>query len=565
MTEHTDIDPRVPHGGLSQVRGATDVALSDSTVHALLAVAARRWPERDAVVFVDQQLRFTWQQLLDEVEAAAAGLWALGVRHGDRVGIWSPNRAEWLLTQFATARIGAILVNINPAYRLSELEYSLTQSGVMLLVTAAAFKSSNYLGLLQNLGVGRDEDASKLPSLRCVVRMGDEATLGMKNWPQMVALGRKQTTMLPNESELRCQDPINIQFTSGTTGAPKGATLTHHNIVNNAIAVARCMKFSETDALCIPVPLYHCFGMVLAVLACVATGAKMVFPGEGFDPRATLAAVEAERCTALHGVPTMFIAELDHPEFALFDLATLRTGIMAGAPCPVEVMKRVQHEMHMYEVTIAYGMTETSPVSFQSATDDPLEKRVSTVGRILPHLEVKVVGADGRVVPVGEKGELCTKGYSLMQGYWNDPERTADAVRDGWMHTGDLATLDEQGYCNIVGRVKDMVIRGGENVYPREVEEFLFRHPKVAAVQVFGVPDARYGEELAAWIIAKPGQACTEDEIRDFCRDQIAHYKVPRYIRFVDELPVTVTGKPQKFVMRAAMMRELGLKAEATA
>ncbi len=301
------------------------------------------------------------------------------------------------------------------------------------------------------------------------------------------------------------------------------------------------------------------------MLACVATGAKMVFPGEGFEPRATLAAVEAERCTALHGVPTMFIAELDLPEFARFDLATLRTGIMAGAPCPVEVMKRVQHEMHMHEVTIAYGMTETSPVSFQSATDDPLEKRVSTVGRILPHLEVKIVDADGRVVPVGEKGELCTRGYSVMQGYWNDPERTADAVRDGWMHTGDLATLDEQGYCNIVGRVKDMVIRGGENVYPREVEEFLFRHPKVAAVQVFGVPDARYGEELAAWIIPKPGQACTEDEIRDFCRDQIARYKVPRYIRFVDELPVTVTGKPQKFVMRAAMMRELGLKAAATA
>ena len=390
-------------------------------------------------------MRFTWRQLLDEVEVAAAGLWALGVRRGDRVGIWSPNRAEWLLTQFATARIGALLVNINPAYRLSELEYALNQSGVMLLVTATAFKSSNYLGLLQSLGVGRDPDASKLPWLRCVVRMGDEATPGMKNWPQMVALGRTQTVMLPNERELRCQDPINIQFTSGTTGAPKGATLTHHNIVNNAIAAAHCMKLSEADALCIPVPLYHCFGMVLGVLACVATGAKMVFPGEGFEPRATLAAVEAERCTALHGVPTMFIAELDHPEFARFDLATLRTGIMAGAPCPVEVMKRVQHEMHMHEVTIAYGMTETSPVSFQSATDDPLEKRVSTVGRILPHLEVKIVGADGRVVPVGEMGELCTSGYSVMQGYWNDPERTAEAVRDGWMHTGDLATLDDAG------------------------------------------------------------------------------------------------------------------------
>jgi fatty-acyl-CoA synthase len=559
------MDPRVPQGGLSHVRGATDVALSDSTVHGLLATAARRWPERDAAVFVEQQLRFTWQQLLNEVEAAAAGLWALGVRCGDRVGIWSPNRAEWLLTQFATARIGAILVNINPAYRLSELEYSLKQSGVMLLVTAAAFKSSNYIGMLQGLGVGRADATSKLPLLRGVVRMGDGATPRMTNWAEMMALGRTQTAKLPDERELKCHDPINIQFTSGTTGAPKGATLTHHNIVNNAIAVARCMKFSEADALCMPVPLYHCFGMVLGVLASVATGAKLVFPGEGFEPGATLAAVEAERCTALHGVPTMFIAELDHPEFKRFDLATLRTGIMAGAPCPVEVMKRVNQDMHMREVTIAYGMTETAPVSFQSATDDPIEKRVSTVGRILPHLEVKIVDADGRVVPVGEKGELCTRGYSVMQGYWNDPERTAEAVRDGWMYTGDLATLDEQGYCNIVGRVKDMVIRGGENVYPREVEEFLFRHPKVAAAQVFGVPDARYGEELAAWIILRPGHTCTEDEIRDFCRDQIAHYKVPRYIRFVEKLPVTVTGKPQKFVMRAAMMRELGLEEAATA
>jgi fatty-acyl-CoA synthase len=412
---------------------------------------------------------------------------------------------------------------------------------------------------LQNLGTGR------LPGLRTLVRMGDEATAGMRNWHELMSLGREQLRQLPAESVLDCDDAINIQFTSGTTGAPKGATLTHHNIVNNAIAVARCMRFTQDDALAIPVPLYHCFGMVLGVLACVSTGAKMVFPGEGFEPRATLAAVEAEACTALHGVPTMFIAELDHPEFALFDLRTLRTGIMAGAPCPVEVMKRVQREMHMREVTIAYGMTETSPVSFQSATDDPLDKRVSTVGRILPHLEVKIVDGDGNAVPVGEKGELCTKGYSVMQGYWNDPERTSESVRHGWMHTGDLATLDGEGYCNIVGRVKDMVIRGGENVYPREVEEFLFTHPKVAAVQVFGVPDARYGEELAAWIITKPGQSCTEDEIRAFCREQIAHYKVPRYIRFVEELPVTVTGKPQKFIMREAMVRELGLMPPATA
>ena len=563
MTEH--VVPRVPHGGLSQVRGETDVALSDSTVHGLLAAAARRWPERAAAVFVAQGVRVTWRELLDEAEAVAAGLWSLGVRRGDRVGIWSPNRVEWLLTQFATARIGAILVNINPAYRLSELEHTLRLSGVVLLVTAAAFKSSNYLELLRSLGVGRDEGTSRLPSLRCVVRLGDDATAGMTNWRQMVALGRQQASVLPSEDELCCRDPINIQFTSGTTGAPKGATLTHHNIVNNAIATGRCMRLSEFDALGIPVPLYHCFGMVLGVLACAATGAKMVFPGEGFDPSATLAAVEAVRCTALHGVPTMFIAELDHAHFARFDLTSLRTGIMAGAPCPIEVMKRVQQQMHMHEVTIGYGMTETSPVSFQSATDEPLDKRVTTVGRVLPHLEVKIVDADGGVVPVGEKGELCTRGYSVMQGYWNDAERTADAVRDGWMHSGDLAMLDAQGYCNIVGRVKDVVIRGGENVYPREVEEFLFRHPKVAAVQVFGVPDSRYGEEVAAWIILRSGEACTEGEIRDFCRDQIAHYKVPRFIRFVEALPVTVTGKAQKFLMREAMMRELGLTAAATA
>ena len=554
-----------PIEGLSHVRGPTDEPLSDATVAALLAATVQRWSDRTAVVFCEQGVRWSWSELLDQVERAAAALQRLGVRKGDRVGIWSPNRSEWLVTQFATARIGAILVNVNPAYRIAELEYALNKAEVGVLITAAAFKSSNYLGMLQNLGLGPDGRSARLPHLRQVVRMGDEPTAGMLNWPLMMDSGAGHEHALPPLASLQCHDPINIQFTSGTTGAPKGATLTHHNIVNNAIAVARCMRLTEHDALAVPVPLYHCFGMVLAVLACVASGAKMVFPGEGFDARATLAAVQAERCTALHGVPTMFIAELDHPEFASFDLTTLRTGIMAGAPCPVEVMKRVQRDMHMTEVTIAYGMTETSPVSFQSATDDPLDKRVATVGRVLPHLEVKVVDIDGSVVPVGEKGELCTKGYSVMQGYWNDPARTAEAIRDGWMHTGDLGVIDAEGYCNIVGRVKDMVIRGGENVYPREVEEFLFRHPKVAAVQVFGVPDARYGEELCAWIITKPGQACTEDEIRTFCREQIAHYKMPRYIRFVDELPVTVTGKPQKFLMRDAMMRELGLSLQASA
>ena len=553
---------RLPVDGQSLVRGATDVPLSDDTVHQMLAHAAARWPQRDAAVFVEQGVRWTWARLLAEVERAAAGLAAWGVAKGDRVGIWSPNRAEWLVTQFATARIGAILVNINPAYRLSELEYALNKAGVGVLVTAPAFKTSNYLGMLQNLGFGADGHSARLPQLRHVVRMGDETTAGMRRWAELLDSGG---AVPAPQVPLHCRDAINIQFTSGTTGAPKGATLTHHNIVNNGRAVADCMRLSEADALCIPVPLYHCFGMVLAVLACVARGSKMVFPGEGFEPRATLAAVEAEACTALHGVPTMFIAELDHPEFRTFDLSRLRTGIMAGAPCPIEVMRRVQKDMHMHEVTIADGMTETSPVSFQSATDDPLDKRVATVGRVLPHLEVKIVDEAGGIVPVGAKGELCTRGYSVMQGYWADPERTADAIRDGWMHTGDLATLDEQGYCNIVGRVKDMVIRGGENVYPREVEEFLFRHPKVAAVQVFGVPDLRYGEELCAWIITKPGQACTEDEIRDFCREQIAHYKQPRYIRFVQELPVTVTGKPQKFVMREAMIKDLGLTVQATA
>jgi fatty-acyl-CoA synthase len=556
---------RAPIDGLSHVRGPTDEPLSEATVAGLLAAAVRRWPDRTAAVFCEQGVRWSWRELLDQVERAAAALKRLGVRKGERVGIWSPNRSEWLVTQFASARIGAILVNVNPAYRIAELEYALNKAEVGVLVTAAAFKSSNYLGMLQNLGLGPDGRSARLPLLRQVVRIGDEATAGMLNWPLMMDSGAGHEHALPVLESLHCREPINIQFTSGTTGAPKGATLTHHNIVNNAIAVARCMRLTEHDALAIPVPLYHCFGMVLAVLACVASGAKMVFPGEGFDARATLAAVQAERCSALHGVPTMFIAELDHPEFAQFDLTTLRTGIMAGAPCPIEVMKRVQRDMHMSEVTIAYGMTETSPVSFQSATDDPLDKRVATVGRVLPHLEVKVVDIDGRIVPVGEKGELCTKGYSVMQGYWNDPARTAEAIRDGWMHTGDLGVIDAEGYCNIVGRVKDMVIRGGENVYPREVEEFLFRHPKVAAVQVFGVPDARYGEELCAWIITKPGQACTEDEIRALCREQIAHYKMPRYIRFVDELPVTVTGKPQKFLMRDAMMRELGLAVQASA
>ena len=561
-----------PVAGRSQVRGATQPPLSDLTIPELLAQTAARFGDRPAAIFREQGIRWTWAEFAAEVDALAAGLQGLGLRKGDRLGIWSPNRSEWVVTQFATARIGVILVNINPAYRLFELEYALELSGCRAIVSAERLKTSQYLEMLRSAAPELDTCApgalrsQRLPDLEFVIRLGSESTPGMLNYGDLLARGRAALASAPLAAPaLDCHDAINIQFTSGTTGSPKGATLTHHNVVNNARYIALAMRFTEADSLAIPVPLYHCFGMVLAVLACVSTGAAMVFPGESFDAGATLAAVAEERCTALHGVPTMFIAELDHPDFARFDLASLRTGIMAGSPCPIETMKRVVSQMHMREVTIAYGMTETSPVSFQSSTSDPLERRVSTVGRIQPHLEVKIVDADGQVVAVGEKGELCTRGYSVMKGYWGDPQRTREAVRDGWMHTGDLATIDADGYCNIVGRVKDMLIRGGENVYPREIEEFLFRHPKVQSVQVFGVPDPKYGEEIAAWIVVKPGQQCSESEIRDFCRDQIAHYKVPRYIRFVDELPMTITGKVQKFVMRERMIAELGLTETRTA
>ena len=561
MTLHHALPhPRTPSSGLSHVRGFDDQPLSNACLHELLAQAVQRWPERDAAIFCAEGIRWSWAEFQNQVNAAAAALHALGVRCGDRVGIWSPNRSEWLVTQFATARLGVILVNINPAYRVAELAYALNKASVSVLVSASRFKTSDYLGMLVQLGFGKA--GTQLPTLRHVVRLGPGGHADMRDWSTLMAEGH---TSLPDAQSLNAHQAINIQFTSGTTGAPKGATLTHHNIVNNAIAVAACMRLSEQDRLCIPVPLYHCFGMVLSVLACTSVGAAMVFPGEGFDPVETLSAVQAERCTALHGVPTMFIAELDHPEFTRFDLSTLRTGIMAGAPCPIEVMRRVQSLMHMREVTIAYGMTETSPVSFQSATDDPLDKRVTTVGRVLPHLEVRIVDTQGQTVPIGETGELCTRGYSVMQGYWDEPERTADTIQDGWMHTGDLATMDAEGYCNIVGRLKDMVIRGGENIYPREIEEFLFRHPKIAAVQVFGVPDERYGEQLCAWVVQRPGADCTEQELRTFCEQNIAHFKVPRYIRMVEELPVTVTGKPQKFLMREAMVAELGLNRPASA
>ncbi len=565
--------PFLPQGGVSLVSGALEPPLSERTVSEWLDATAARLPEHPACVVREQGVRWTWRQLRDEADRLAAGLHALGLRKGERIGIWSPNRSEWVLAQYATARLGLILVNINPAYRLAELEYALNKVSCRALISAPAFKTSQYLQMLQTLAPELSTckpgalASARLPHLQIVIRMGEERTPGMFGLSEVAALATPQglEAVRAVGETLSCFDPINIQFTSGTTGNPKGATLTHHNIVNNARYVAAGMRLTEADRLCIPVPLYHCFGMVMSSLACTVTGATMVYPGEGFDPLATLSAVHEERCTALHGVPTMFIAELGHPEFERFDLSCLRTGIMAGSPCPIEVMKQVNERMHMTEVTIAYGMTETSPVSFQSSTDDPLDRRVSTVGRVQPHLQCKVVDAQGQPVAPGVTGELCTKGYSVMLGYWDDAPRTAEAIRDGWMHTGDLATLDDEGYCNIVGRVKDMLIRGGENVYPREVEEFLFRHPKVSQVQVFGVPDPRYVEEVAAWIVLKPGEVCTEDEIRAFCRDQIAHYKVPRYVRFVGELPMTVTGKAQKFVMRQQMIEELGLQAAKTA
>ena len=539
----------------SYVRGTADSSLSDLTIGALLAETAARFPDRLAVVFREQGVRWSWKEFAKEIEAFATGLQELGLRKGDRVGIWSPNRAEWLVTQFATARLGLVLVNINPAYRLAELEYALHVSGCRAVISAQEMKTSKYLEMLQTV-------RPQTLGLEWIIRMGEGRTPDMLNYADVLAKGRGGSI---REAPLDCHDPINIQFTSGTTGSPKGATLTHHNVVNNARFIAQAMNFSEVDRLCIPVPLYHCFGMVLAVLACVSTGATMVFPGEMFDPGAVLTAVSEERCTALHGVPTMFIAELAHPDFRTFDLSSLRTGIMAGSPCPIETMRQVVSEMHMSEVTIAYGMTETSPVSFQSSTTDPLERRVTTVGRIQPRLEAKVIDKDGQIVPRGATGELCVRGYSVMRGYWDDPVRTAEVIMDGWMHTGDLATIDDEGYCNIVGRAKDMLIRGGENVYPREIEEFLFRHPKVQSAQVFGVPDQKYGEEICAWIVLKPGSDCTEDEIREFCRNQIAHYKVPRYIRFVKEMPMTVTGKVQKFIMRENMIDELNLSETKTA
>ena len=550
----------------SYVSGTSTVPLIGDTIGQHFDRTVAKWPNREALIVRQQGIRWTWKELAEKVDAFAAGLVALGLEPGERIGIWSPNNAEWAITQFATAKAGLVLVNINPAYRLAELEYALNKVGCKALVTATAFKTSDYAGMLTtllpelNAALPGQLMAKKAPKLAIVIQIGAKTIPGAFPFEDIPGMGgaAERAKLAELAGRLQFDDPINIQFTSGTTGAPKGATLTHHNILNNGYFVAETMKLTEHDKLCIPVPLYHCFGMVMGNLGCLTHGTAMVYPGEGFDPLATLETIQAEKCTALYGVPTMFIAQMDHPRFKEFDVSTLRTGIMAGSPCPIEVMRRAMALMHLNDITIAYGMTETSPVSFQTGLDDPIERRVATVGRIHPHLECKIVDQEGRVVPPGTPGELCTRGYSVMRGYWGDPERTAEAIDEGrWMHTGDLATIDTEGYCAIVGRIKDMVIRGGENVYPREIEEFLYRHPKIADVQVFGVPDQKFGEELCAWVKIREGETLTEEEVRDFCRGQIAHYKIPRYVRFVQDFPMTVTGKMQKFIMREAMVKEL--------
>ena len=541
---------------LSYSHGTSSHELLGETIGEDLRRVAAAHPDSEAVVDVPAGRRWTYAQLDANCDTVALGLLEAGIKTGDRVGIWAPNCAEWVLLQYATARIGAILVNINPAYRSYELGYVLRQSGIRLLISAESFKSSNYRAMIGE--VSRDLDV-----LEQVIY------LGTSQWEQLLAdgtaaLGKAGAERLQERAaSLAFDDPINIQYTSGTTGFPKGATLSHHNILNNGFFIGELCRYTAEDRVCIPVPFYHCFGMVLGNLACTTHGACIVIPAPSFEPAATLQAVQAERCTSLYGVPTMFIAELALPEFASYDLSTLRTGIMAGSPCPVEVMKRVISEMHMSEVTICYGMTETSPVSCQTKADEDMERRVSTVGRVHPHIEVKVIDPEnGLVLPRGTPGEMCTRGYSVMLGYWDEPEKTAEVIDAArWMHTGDLAVMDEAGYLNIVGRIKDMVIRGGENVYPTEVEEFLYTHPLIEDVQVIGVPDAKYGEELCAWVRVRADAELTVEEIRAFCAGRIAHYKIPKYVRFTSEFPMTITGKVQKFKMREASITELGLEA----
>jgi fatty-acyl-CoA synthase len=558
---------------LSWVRGPATPPLLEYTIGTALELAAARWGERPALISPPQDINWTWRELAERSDRLATGLLALGLRPGDRIGIWSPNCAEWTLTQFAAARAGLILVTINPAYRRAETAYTLNKVGVKALVAAERFKTSDYLAMIEDLAPETATSpagalaAAAFPDLSVLIKIGAEPRAGWLNFADVAAGDDAHLAELAAIAEgLAATDAINIQFTSGTTGSPKGATLSHRNILNNGLMVGLAMTLTSEDRICVPVPLYHCFGMVLGNLACLTHGAAMVYPAPVFDARATLEAIEAHRCTTLYGVPTMFIALLGQADFDGYDVSSLRTGCMAGSPCPVEVMKQVIDRLHMPEVTIAYGMTETSPISFQTSPDDSLERRVSTIGRVQPHVEVKIVDETGAVVPRGATGEVCTRGYSVMLGYWDDAARTADCLdADGWMHTGDLGTIDAEGYGNIVGRIKDMVIRGGENLFPREIEEFLYRHPAIADVQVVGLPDPRYGEELCAWIQLHPGEALTEAELRAFCHGEIAHHKIPRYVRFVDAFPMTVTGKVQKFLIRQEMIETLGIALQETA
>lgn len=557
---------------LSYDKGPTDTPLIEQTICELFEELVQTYPDREALVSVHQNRRFTFKELQAEANRLASAFIKSGLQKGDRIGIWSHNNYQWVVMLLACAKTGVILVNINPAYRLFELEYALNKVGCKAIVAMRRFKTSDYVGMLQELVPEAATQSSgslkpeKVPMLERIVwfdEAGDtESFAGIDKFSDWIATGDADDPAVPERAAtLDRHDPINIQFTSGTTGAPKGATLTHRNILNNGFFIGEAMYLTNEDRLCIPVPMYHCFGMVLGVLAIMTHGGCIVYPNDGFDPLTVLEAVQKEKCTGLHGVPTMFIAEFNHPRFKEFDLSSLRTGIMAGSSCPIEVMKRVNQEMHLDEITIAYGMTETSPVSCQSSPATPIDKRVSTVGLVQPHLEVKIVDViTGEIVPCGESGELCTKGYSVMQGYWGSEAQTKDTIRDGWMHTGDLATMDEDGYVKIVGRIKDMVIRGGENIYPTEIEGFLYRHESIQDVQIVGVPDAHFGEVLAAWIIVKEGHTLDEEGVREFCKGNIAHYKVPQYIRFVREFPMTVSGKIQKFKIAQAMKEELGLE-----
>ena len=547
--------------------GPTDQALMHETIGKSFRTTVAAYPDHDGLIVRHQHVRWSYAEYLQRVDELAAGLLALGIEPGDRVGIWAPNCFEWCLTQFATASIGAIMVCINPAYRVYELEYALNKVQCRAIITAESFKTSDYLSMLRDLAPELDScepgglRSEKLPQLEIVVRMGEERSPGMYNFGEVCAMGEQADydRLAELGQGLDPDSPINIQFTSGTTGNPKGATLTHTNILNNGKLVGDGMKLTENDRLCIPVPLYHCFGMVMGNLACTTHGSAAVFPGDAFEPAGTLATVAEERCTALHGVPTMFIAELDDPGFDEYDLSSLRTGIMAGASCPVEVMRKVLDRMHMSDVLIAYGQTETSPVNHMTATDDPIEKRVGTVGRTAPHVEVKIADESGNPLPIGERGEICVRGYSVMDGYWGDEQRTKETIdAEHWLHSGDIGIMDSEGYVQVVGRIKDMIIRGGENVYPREVEEFLYTHPAILEAQVFGIAHEKYGEEVCAWIQLQEGAELTEEDLKAFCRERITHFKIPSQIRFVSEFPMTVTGKIQKFLMRDEMAKALG-------